>query len=80
MGRIGFRVLVEYLILVQVSDLITSRDVLDDVCIGIGTYEGDLLKEAILVLTLLMYQQDYSPSCGLCHKRRGGPIAYGNGP
>nr|DAD61358.1 MAG TPA: hypothetical protein [Caudoviricetes sp.] len=28
----------------------------------------------------LRHFQDYSPSCGLCHKRRDGPIAYGNGP
>lgn len=78
---VGYLILVQLVQLVQVSDVISSRDVLDDVCIGPDT--GGIFKRNdfhFIFICDLRHFQNYSPSCGLRHKRRGGPIAYGNGP
>nr|DAR17311.1 MAG TPA: hypothetical protein [Caudoviricetes sp.] len=79
-----FCVLVGNLILVQlvqVSNVITSRDVLDG--LGIGPDTGRVFKRndfRFVFVCDLRHIQDYSPSCGLCHKRRGGPRHYVSGP
>nr|DAX29609.1 MAG TPA: hypothetical protein [Caudoviricetes sp.] len=61
--------------------MITSRDVLDiwRICPDTGrNFKRNDFR--FIFICDLRHFQDYSPSCGLCHKRRDGPIAYGNGP